>query len=1549
MDFYRDLEVHTGALQKQVNMITDYHRLLQSQARQVERDLQNAQSSPDQKKTARERRESVLGKMTQIDSMLQLLTLLRSKVGELYTARTNAQKKFKRLSAGDVAELKNYYEVVHSMVTELNKSLFPTEAEKRSKNAAGFRNLEELLDRDRTLVNLVSEKDGLSLPESVYKVYTEKNFGQYNDQQVQFKWPGFFEYETMFLGDPGMSHDQALARYIQKSPQEVKAEYEQYASTNPRAYEYPPNRNRIAPNLRNTGNVATINTALETDDALPEGDPDKLTFREREMLKHHRDATLKVEQVEQSIQGKLREGQELGRKPRVLKTRGGGVQLEIDQDRFQTSANGCWSCSGYLMARSRGVSNVTQEEIRCYRPDLGDEQVLANDDVDENYSVDRAKPLKDNADSVLRFAPNSMMHTVEIAPYSPANEADGYSSAKYIQNTVNALKQMINHAITVDHSPVAMYRPGHYITIVGIEGDEVLYKDSNQWRGRKEPPNHTFRRSLKDMVERSFFYEHGAHSIEINWLSDIQLAKDGKSIHGVPSQYVYMKEDGTVTKQPDAMLEAMGDFGSRLNRVGVPVLRIAQDEEEALKGGGKNNYGSMGVLMSERVYLPKKLNAEYLKKRANARSAKDEEKLNNADTNFYKIKPGKIDPATVEEQIRQRIREIEHEAKPGEYDDGSGELKDLRQQAGSGSQSGKQGDEPKPVQQKKEEEGPDIDTRSEDTKKKEQEDKLRKKIDERIENADRPYLDDTGISSDFTAASRKAMDAHMKGISRKAELDKERQQIEAKEKAAADKLKAEHTDERVVQKASELIETMNRHSHWYLWNTTGAYKQLLQSLERVRNLGRKALDPAEKDQFTPQDRKDLEVAILQSAELAKTYLSSKVKEMEQDPNRRNKLSKEGNEQPRIGAVLDAFDFFSEAALAVKAKGKAGEKDILYAVDDINAEYNQFVRELVADREDPNAVQEDSISNRLHIPATATAALNRLESLFGLAARGGGSYDKVAGIDQLTGMKMFPSIGGSKSYRLSSKDFAALAIAASTTPEAMRGSWKGADPEGRFTEKQKLSYYAGETLHGLLHGKKEGVAAYISEIKRSRNLANAALKEYFRGDKDRLARLIANGIRNLDGLGAGGRFAGEKVMELFSSEMGLRMKSMLERDPELMKKALGYGVTPRMLKNMKNNGVEAGKGILADQWQRKARQDKEDSWGIREKERNYVDMLVNRYMEEERRLVVSERERAPEYKTELKELEDRYRRREVNDRAAYKKERLDALKSTTACRNIENTLQSTFDKGKMTAGEKGTTARNIRKAMVEKTVDIETQVKMNISGYEEGLVRKYAERMKQTDAKNWPGGYEKAERSTLVRRALEYERISCGAKQPTEKEALKNWQDARKQLANYDENTLAVRKLAVLSQRFNATKAANEQAKEVELHVLKTKKALQVPSLDEISDPGVERALRTEFREYIRDKGYLDYPPKRFLEEVVGTERKPETRKRNTLKIELGKMRVTKDLLKERELRLEREKAKPEKTGSKPAGKAAMTNPAGGAAMKKPAGGTTAEKPKTKGK
>ena len=73
MDFYRDLEVHTGALQKQVNMITDYHRLLQSQARQVERDLQNAQSSPDQKKTARERRESVLGKMTPSEFRAYLL------------------------------------------------------------------------------------------------------------------------------------------------------------------------------------------------------------------------------------------------------------------------------------------------------------------------------------------------------------------------------------------------------------------------------------------------------------------------------------------------------------------------------------------------------------------------------------------------------------------------------------------------------------------------------------------------------------------------------------------------------------------------------------------------------------------------------------------------------------------------------------------------------------------------------------------------------------------------------------------------------------------------------------------------------------------------------------------------------------------------------------------------------------------------------------------------------------------------------------------------------------------------------------------------------------------------------------------------------------------------------------------------------------------------------------------------------------------------------------------------------------------------------------
>ena len=1488
MKYYRELELQTTACQKLVTKITDYGRVLQHQSDQANMTIRQDQATQQQKKEAKDLRDSLTGKINNISSVLQMLNILQNKIRDLYRGSQNDPKKFKKLNLGNVSELKTYYGLVHNMVNNLNNSLFPTDEEKRSKDATAFVSLEQMLDRDQALVNLISEKDGLSLPESIYKVHTEKNAGQYNGQNVQFKWPGFFEYEGMFLTNPQMTHDQVLARYMQKSADEVKTEFEEYARTNPRYYEYPPSRGRLDPVLRNTGNVDTINTALETDEQLPQDDPMKFSHREREMLKHHRDATLKVQQVNDSIQEKLNNGQELGQKLQVQSLPNGGVMLNIDLDRFQTSANGCWSCAGQLMARGRGISNdVTQEDIRSYRPDLNGEQVNANDDVDENYNLDYIKALKDNSDSILKFAPNSMMHTVEIAPYSTANEEDGYTSDKYIKNTVNTLKTMINHAIKVDRSPVAFYRPGHYVTIVGIEGDEVLYKDSYQWAGRKEPANHTFRRSLKSLVESNYFCEQGAMSIEINWLSDVQLAQDGKTIHGVPSQYVYMKEDGSVTKQPTALLEVMGDYGSRLNRVGVPVLREAQDEEEALRKG-KNNYGTMGVLMSERVYLPKNLNADYLKKRANARSAEDEAKLNQTDTDFYKIKPGKIDPATVEDEIREKIRRIENEKKPGGNNDG--DLKD-------------------------EEQGPDIDTRSDNTKQQEKEARLQAKINARIEDAGRRFMDDTTIKGDYTAMSRRAMDKHLQGVSREEKLNKEKRQVEAAEKALADRLKAKYTDQQVAQKAAQLIGTMSQHDPWYLWNTTGAFKELKECLKEVQRLGMKAADPNRKDQFTAEDRKKLEEAVLRSAELSKSYLSSKMKEMEQDPARRNKLSKGKYEQPRIKSVLDAYDFFSEAALAVKAKDKAGEKDIRYAHDDISEEYNLYQRELVTDREDPAAAQEDSINNRLYIPTAATQALGRLEKLFGITTSNEGAFKKVAGIDQLKKITMHQPIGGGSSSRLSNKDFAALAIAASTTPEAMRREWKGADPERRFTEKEKLDYYAGETLHALIHGKVEGISKYIPEIRKSRNLADRALTAYAGGDKAPLARLIANGIKNLNGIGAGGRFNGAKDLELFSAELGLRLKSMLERDPELMKKALSYGVTPQMLKNLKNKGVTAGKGVLAGHWQTKTLQQKEDNWGIREKERNYVDMLVNRYMEEERSLVRRDWERTPEYKEAARKLQDKYTARNAQDRNAYKNDRLEAVRRTAAYKTNRNTLQATFNNGKskLTKQEQEAARASIDSAMAEKTDDIVVQIRLDKTGYEDGLIRKYEARMKENDAKKWDGGYEKAKRETLVAKALQYEQESFRVIPSAKPEELKVYQSGRDRLAEYEKNVQAIRRLDALDAQFAKKQEENNLAKQVEIHALQKKGYRQAPTLEEISDPGAERALRNQFREYVRFHKYLDMPPKKFAEEVVGTEKKPQTRKRLSLKVELDKMKVMQEQLKAREKRQE----KAAQAGAKP--------------------------------
>ena len=1551
MDFYRELEAYKK-LENQIDQINAYARSLTTADAKRRTGKGNA-DKPD---------PVLQEKLMQIDGTVQLLRALQSKLRTFYTQLPNSQKKFRKLQGTDVAELKNLYQLSAESVNALIETLFPGENDRNSKQVRALVNTKETLERDRQLVNRISEKDGLSLPASVFKANAETVSGQYNNPEVQFKWPGFFEYETLYLTNKNVSHEDVLRMYIRKTPQEVRQEYMSRVSTEPRFYEYPRTRNRIDPKIRNTGNIQQIDQYLAEDDAK-QNEAEKMSFRERQMLLHHKAATEKVNSIENAAAEAMQAGNELGAKPAFLRNTENAAELDVHLPSFQTSANGCWSCSGALMVGSRGMAQVTQEDIRSYRPDLsGEENVPENGVIDENYNYDNGKSLSDNADSILKHAPNSMMHTLEILPFSADNEKDGYTSATYIANAVSLLKKQINHAIRVDHSPVGFYVPGHYITITGIEGDQVMYKDSYRWRGRTEPADHTFKASLESLVAGSFF-NVPPFSVEINWLSDIRLAKDNKKIHGVPSEYVYMNQDGTVTEQPSALQEATGImFQKSLNRTGVLVTRPAEDEDQAFAAPGVNAYGS-GVQMMEKVYLPKRLNADYLRTMAQKRSEADEDRLEDSDREIYHIKPGKKDPAVAEAELRRRLAALQNQAAPGHYDVAE--------------------DEPKPGR------GIDtdhtdeniIDTRSEETKRKEQDQNTREKNDkkffsnaERIKNEklsrlNRPYLDDTRLfrPEETKSVFRQVFEKQAKEESRKKQTDRQKKQMEDQEKAYAKTLKDKYTFARIRQDANELLEDMRRHK-LYLWRTNPSYKLLIGQLEQIKALAEKAVDPNRKDTFNQEDAKNLVTAIDKAAKESRKYLSDKQREMEKDPYRRNDKGRQKYEQPRIEAVLDCYNTLSELSLAMK--GRENPRDILREEEERQKEFNHFLRELTSDHNYPKEAQERSIENRLYVPEKNRAELERLETLFGIRFKSIKEFSNVKAMGALASIgEGFNGIGGKKGVdRLSNKDFVALAIAASTTPDAMRDSQKNADPERRFTAAERQAYYAGETLHSALRATAENIAETVPLIQRSRVIARQAMTEYASGNREPLARLIANGIRNLTGISDSGRYTGEKNMEFFSVEMGLRMKAMLERDPKLLEKAMGYGVTSGMLKDLKNRGVEAGCGIVATRWSSEGIKSDKERWGLREKERNYVEMLLNRCLEEERRGALYDTENTEAYQLQARRIAQR-REREIDEaRKIQREEILEALKQTDSYRGVEKflrqTLQETLTNG--TTAEKARSEQDILKGIYAKRKDIKKQIETNIKTFEDHMIRKYEEELQGSQKEGPVGNPEVTDRSVLLTRALEKERRRIGAALPKmpkaapgqEKDpaALKKYeeailerQSAQEAIRRYTEDCKALRKLDEISKRYEKKKAAIDEARTIGLYTARSKQMRGTPLLDSISDAGKERELRGRLREYIRGNGYLDLPPRTFIENIVGTAQKSPGKRKLPLMIDLvcyeekdeavrkhGKDGLSADLGETKEIKKGKKKEDP-KAGTKGGGKDSPEKNAGKNGKGKPQG------------
>ncbi|MBR1470172.1 MAG: hypothetical protein IJ600_00855 [Lachnospiraceae bacterium] len=372
---------------------------------------------------------------------------------------------------------------------------------------------------------------------------------------------------------------------------------------------------------------------------------DKLNGSDKAFVLHSIEVAEKSVRLHNEGKTNLENGQPRPGKPEVIVDADGFLQLDIRQPRSQSSANGCWSVALQQLVQSRGVTDVTQEDIRTYRPNrkIEDMQADYRDEIgvresDDLYNADQASGCMEMIDTVLAFAPNTMVRSIEIMPYDTENSPNlvegGVTAEQYRENAKELIRQTVEKALFIDRSPLTIRQPGHYVNIVGIKDDILLIQDP---AGLVNPPTRMRKVPIDVFVQKMLFEkgdEFHMRNIEMLWASDIQLDKDGKII-GLPDSGVEMAENGEV-KLNDRQTYYNGE---RLltQQNGRFVNRYANNED--LDIHAPEALSPDGLRRTDRVYLPHTLNAQALKKEADERSQEETDRLKKeAEAYFLNVK-----------------------------------------------------------------------------------------------------------------------------------------------------------------------------------------------------------------------------------------------------------------------------------------------------------------------------------------------------------------------------------------------------------------------------------------------------------------------------------------------------------------------------------------------------------------------------------------------------------------------------------------------------------------------------------------------------------------------------------------------------------------------------------------------------------------------------------------------------------------------------------------------------------------------------------------------
>ena len=397
-------------------------------------------------------------------------------------------------------------------------------------------------------------------------------------------------------------------------------------NANARKWEYPEDQKELPPlEIRNSGDLETVKRYYAQN-------MNDMGIVARAMLLKRVHVLEKVERLQRIGEKEPLSPENLGAdavKGEVRKeNKKGNTYIVKTLKRPQSSNNGCWSCGIEMMLKSHGI-DVVQEDIRAFRPDYKKEFMATSEfreKVDAEYIHDDPKGIMDMADAALAFAPNKMVRSFEISPPGFAQQYVGIErkidQETYIAASAATAGKKIRQILNEDKCTVSFTNGAHYFTITKIDGEKITCIDS--LTKNKEV------KELKDVIRDLYtgkYTKYGPASLQLVWMSDIELAADGKSFYNVPSHYLSLKEDGSLLLPPEHIRKDSDNEKTLFEQNGFRVKLVGGIDDTAYDRIKRNPLDENDLHITEQAYFPKKVNPEALKKRAAERTPKQTEEL----------------------------------------------------------------------------------------------------------------------------------------------------------------------------------------------------------------------------------------------------------------------------------------------------------------------------------------------------------------------------------------------------------------------------------------------------------------------------------------------------------------------------------------------------------------------------------------------------------------------------------------------------------------------------------------------------------------------------------------------------------------------------------------------------------------------------------------------------------------------------------------------------------------------------------------------------------